>query len=737
MKVTNTILALAYAAIGAANAQYVASSAPARPAPQMPPAVITATQSIFMTPIPIVIADFIYSPAVSSSAVPSLPRPSVPSAPAPAPAPAPVYVAHPPPAPAVPTAIAAPSQAPAEPAPTASQRTYVSHKRDIDQDSMDNLVDGKGAMMFNIDGKSYMLVRLPVDLAKQVADSDVMLRKRATSDDLIADATTKDLDSASLLYDLLGKVFARVIVPVNVNIGISDPEDSSAVDGLARRDFLDNLLGEVIASVVAPINIVADINPDEDGNGLVPNLLGRVSATVQVSPTVTLHIFDSDKNNSADDELLRRDLVEDLLGEIIASAVAPINIVANINPDEDGNGLVPNLLGRVSATVQVSPTITAHLFDSDKNDNELLRRDLIEDLLGEVVASAVAPINIVANINPDEDGNGLVPNLLGRVSATVQVSPTVTAHLFDSEKDSDKLLRRDFLDNLLGEVIASVVAPINIVANINPDEDGNGLVPNLLGRVSATVQVSPTITAHIFDSDKDNSANDELMRRDLLEDLLGEVVASAVAPINIVANINPDEDGNGLVPNLLGRVSATVQVSPTVTAHLFDSEKDSDKLLRRDFLDNLLGEVIASVVAPVNIVANINPDEDGNGLVPNLLGRVSATIQASPTVTLHIFDSDKDESEALVKRSDVPSGIYTEKVDDMHIAIYVPLSTLTKHKSQPNVASLVSAVGSESVQIVSVAPTLAKPMSSAPTHAATEIQNDIYLRIVVPKSSLV
>ncbi|KAJ2845549.1 hypothetical protein GGI22_006522, partial [Coemansia erecta] len=296
------------------------------------------------------------------------------------------------------------------------------------------------------------------------------------------------------------------------------------------------------------------------------------------------------------------------------------------------------------------------------------------------------------------------------------------------------LLRRDFLDNLLGEVIASVVAPVNIVANINPDEDGNGLVPNLLGRVSATIQASPTVTLHIFDSDKDDN---ELLRRDLLEDLLGEVVASAVAPINIVANINPDEDGNGLVPNLLGRVSATVQVSPTVTAHLFDSDKGSDELLRRDFLDNLLGEVIASVVAPVNIVANINPDEDGNGLVPNLLGRVSATVQASPTVTLHIFDSDKDESEALVKRSDVPSGIYTEKVDDMHVAIYVPLSTLTKHKSQPNVASLVSAVGSESVQIVSVAPTLAKPMSSAPTHAATEIQNDIYLRIVVPKSSLI
>ncbi|KAJ2091551.1 hypothetical protein IW138_001779 [Coemansia sp. RSA 986] len=731
MKVTNTIYALTYAAMGAANAQYVASSAPV-----VPPAAIATTQSVFMTPVPIVIADFIYSPAIPKSVMPALPTPIAPSAPAPAPA----YVALP--APAAPTAIAAPSQPPAEPAPTSSQRTYVSHKRDIDQSSMENLVDGKGAMMFNVDGKSYMLVRLPVDMAKQVAESNVALRKRATGDDLITDATTKDLDSSSLLYDLLGKVFARVIVPVNVNVGISDPEDNSGVDGLVRREFLDNLLGEVIASVVAPVNIVANINPDEDGDGLVPNLLGRVSATIQASPTVTLHIFDSDKDESGDDGLLRRDLVEDLLGEVIASVVAPVNIVANINPDEDGNGLVPNLLGRVSATVQVSPTVTLHLFDSDKDESggdELLRRDLVEDLLGEVIASVVAPVNIVANINPDEDGDGLVPNLLGRVSATVQVSPTVTAHLFDSDKDdsgNDELLRRDFLDNLLGEVIASVVAPVNIVANINPDEEGDGLVPNLLGRVSATIQASPTVTLHIFDSDKDESGDDELLRRDLLEDLVGEVVASAVAPINIVANINPDEDGNGLVPNLLGRVSATVQVSPTVTAHLFDSEKGDDELLRRDFLDNLLGEVIASVVAPVNIVANINPDEDGDGLVPNLLGRVSATIQASPTVTLHIFDSDKDESDTLAKRSDVPNGIYTEKVDDMHVAIYVPLSTLTKHKSQPNVASLISAAGSESVQVVSVTPTLAKPMSSAPTPATADIQNDIYLRIVVPKSSL-
>ncbi|KAJ2511556.1 hypothetical protein GGI11_005064 [Coemansia sp. RSA 2049] len=663
MKVTSTIFALAYAAMAVASPHYVASSAPALPTPKSSPVATTAIQSVQVTPVPIVIADFIYSPAIPASVTSGRPAPAVPSAPAPA---VPTYEAHPPPAaPVAPTVIAAPSMPPAAPAPTtSSQPAYVSHKRDIEQSSIDSLVEGKGAMMFEVDGKSYMLMRLPVDLAKKVTDKNIPLVKRANGNDLVAHATTRDLGSDSLLYNLLGKVYLRITVPINVKLGITDPEDNGGSGRLLRRDLLDNLLGEVVASVVAPVNIVANINPDEDGNGLVPNLLGRVSATIQASPTVTLHILDSDKDEQ----------------------------------------------------------------------NDLLRRDLVEDLVGEVLASVVAPVNVIANINPDEDGNGLVPNLLGRVSATVQVSPTVTLHLLDSDKDDDNLHRRDLLDNLLGEVVASAVAPVNIVANINPDEDGNGLVPNLLGRVSATVQVSPTVTLHILDSDKDEQ--NDLLRRDLVEDLVGEVLASVVAPVNVIANINPDEDGNGLVPNLLGRVSATVQVSPTVTLHLLDSDKDDDSLLRRDLLDNLLGEVIASAVAPVNIVANINPDEDGNGLVPNLLGRVSATIQASPTVTLHILDSDKDDSGSLLKRSAAANGIYSEKIDDTHVAIYVPLSTLTKHKSEANVASLLSAAGSESIQVVSVASTPTKLESSAPTPMATGIQNDIYLRIVVPRSSL-
>ncbi|KAJ2015588.1 hypothetical protein IWW57_005661, partial [Coemansia sp. S610] len=254
-----------------------------------------------------------------------------------------------------------------------------------------------------------------------------------------------------------------------------------------------------------------------------------------------------------------------------------------------------------------------------------------------------------------------------------------------------------------------VVAPLNIVANINPDEDGKGLVPNLLGRVSATIQASPTVTAHIFNADNG------LDRRDLVENLLGEVVASVVAPLNIVANINPDEDGKGLVPNLLGRVSATIQASPTVTAHIFNADNGLD---RRDLVENLLGEVVASVVAPLNIVANINPDEDGNGLVPNLLGRVSATIQASPTVTAHIFNAGSSNS-GLFKKDAMSNGIYTERIDDAHVAIYVPLASFVKTKGQGAISSLVSAAGSGNVQVVNMSPTPTMPMSSAPTPATT------------------
>ncbi|KAJ1788036.1 hypothetical protein LPJ62_003076, partial [Coemansia sp. RSA 2167] len=471
MKITNLVFALAYAAASSASTNY-ASSAPAVSTPQQS---FVATrpspaQPVSVTPIPIVVADFVYSPI--AGAAPSVPAPAPPAADYTAKA-APVVSVTAAPANPQPQPIVSmmPLPVPA-PTPTSSYRAYTNNKRDVDQSAIEGLVSGTSAMLFNANGNSYILARLPADLATKAAKNPSVLRKRESEGDLIADATTKDLNSSALLYELIGKIFARVTLPVNANVGISNPEDSG---GLMRRDLLDNILGEVVASAVVPVNIVANISPDEDGNGLVPNLLGRISATIQASPTVTVHIFDADKDES--NELMRRDLLDNILGEVVASAVAPLNIVANINPDEDGNGLVPNLLGRVSATIQASPTVTAHIFDSDKDEsNELMRRNLLDNILGEVVASAVAPVNIVANINPDEDGNGLVPNLLGRVSATIQASPTVTVHIFDADKDeSNELMRRNLLDNILGEVVASAVAPLNIVANINPDEDGNGL----------------------------------------------------------------------------------------------------------------------------------------------------------------------------------------------------------------------------------------------------------------------
>ncbi|KAJ1931421.1 hypothetical protein FBU59_006716, partial [Linderina macrospora] len=310
----------------------------------------------------------------------------------------------------VPSAPPAPTPAPTVPA-TPSYRTNAYNKRDIQQSAIDNLVNGNGAMMFNINGQTYMLLRLPVSIP-QAQQASVPLHKRDTPSSLIDEATTKDLASEALLYEVLGKVFARVLLPANAHVGISQPAGADALSHLLKRDLVPNLLGEVIASAVAPLSIVANIQHDANGNGLVPNLLGDVSATILASPTVTAHILDSGDDSGA---LLKRDLLNNVLGEVIASVVAPLNIVANINPDEDGNGLVPNLLGAVSATIMASPTVTAHIFDAGDNSGDMLKRDLVPNLLGEVIASAVAPLNIVANIQHDADGNGLVPNLLGDV----------------------------------------------------------------------------------------------------------------------------------------------------------------------------------------------------------------------------------------------------------------------------------------------------------------------------------
>ncbi|KAJ2750032.1 hypothetical protein GGI19_005336, partial [Coemansia pectinata] len=326
MKVTNTIFAFAYASMSLAGANYVGTA----PLMSTPIPAVPTVQPVPVMPIPVIVADFIYSPAVPMPPAPPVATPAVTSAQPLAPVPAVGYVASS--APNVPNVPIVPVNPPAQlepsmtvsPAPAPSYRANGAHKREVDQVAIENLVSGTGAMLFNANGSSYMLVRLPVDLAKSVSQGKAALRKRATESDLIDDATTRDLDSSALLYDLLGKVFARVTLPVKTNIGISNPTNDGGLGGLLRRDLVENLLGEVVASVVAPLNIVANINPDEDGNGLLPNLLGRVSATIQASPTVTAHIFNADNDNSG---LFKRDLVENLLGEVVASVVAPVNIV--------------------------------------------------------------------------------------------------------------------------------------------------------------------------------------------------------------------------------------------------------------------------------------------------------------------------------------------------------------------------------------------------------------------------
>ncbi|KAJ1758512.1 hypothetical protein LPJ77_006405, partial [Coemansia sp. RSA 2523] len=240
MKITNLVFALAYAAASSASTNY-ASSAPAVSTPQQS---FVATrpspaQPVPVTPIPIVVADFVYSPI--AGAAPSVPAPAPPAADYTAKA-APVVSVTAAPANPQPQPIVSmmPLPVPA-PTPTSSYRAYTNNKRDVDQSAIEGLVSGTSAMLFNANGNSYILARLPADLATKAAKNPSVLRKRESEGDLIADATTKDLNSSALLYELIGKIFARVTLPVNANVGISNPEDSG---GLMRRDLLDNILGE-------------------------------------------------------------------------------------------------------------------------------------------------------------------------------------------------------------------------------------------------------------------------------------------------------------------------------------------------------------------------------------------------------------------------------------------------------------------------------------------------------------
>ncbi|KAJ2740701.1 hypothetical protein GGI20_005665, partial [Coemansia sp. BCRC 34301] len=249
MKVTNTIFAFAYASVSLASVNYV-GTAPLMPTPV--PA-IPSVQPVPVTPIPVIVADFILSPAVPMPPAPPAATPAVTSVQPVVPAPAAGYVASSAPnVPVAPIVPANPSAQPepsmtAWPAPAPSYRANGVQKREVDQTAIENLVSGTGAMLFNANGSSYMLVRLPMDLAKSVSQSKVALRKRATESDLIDDATTKDLGSSALLYDLVGKVFARVILPVKTNIGITNPTDDGGLGGLLKRDLVENLLGEVVA----------------------------------------------------------------------------------------------------------------------------------------------------------------------------------------------------------------------------------------------------------------------------------------------------------------------------------------------------------------------------------------------------------------------------------------------------------------------------------------------------------
>ncbi|KAI7825766.1 hypothetical protein BX661DRAFT_171740 [Kickxella alabastrina] len=574
MKVTNSIYALAYAAAAMASVNYAASSAPNVPAPvtgiwtrapQVPPATWTIVQPVSITYLPIVIKTRYLpvpptpTPAAVLSSTGTTPKPWMP-----APAPVPAYIASSPPGlpgtavPANPAAQVDPSSISSRikpaptPTPTQSFRGYTSNKRDIDQGTVGSLVQGNGAVVFEANGESYILVRLPQEIAEKVIKTNAVLQKRTTEKDIISDATTKDLGSNSLLYSLFDTIVARIRLPVNSGIGISEPKDGDSNHGFLRREILD--VGQVVASVALPVNANGSVESSDDVDSILAQLLGDINFAAEASPTIVANIDGSDESNASG--LMRRNLIDRLLGVLHLSAVVPLNVNGELNADED------ELLGDISLAIAATPTASIQLGGSgESGSGGLFRRNLLDDTLGVLRINANAPVSIDAIVDSNENGDGVVENLLGDISLAIAATPTASIQLGGSEESgSNGLLRRDILADL-GNVIASVVLPLNVNANIKPNKNGDGVLPNLLGEVSLSIEASPTVVARI--NSPEPTQVDELYRRDI-NGLLRGIFASIAAPLNINANIKPNKNGDGVLPNLLGEVSLSINASPTI-----------------------------------------------------------------------------------------------------------------------------------------------------------------------------
>ncbi|KAJ1900613.1 hypothetical protein LPJ66_001358 [Kickxella alabastrina] len=651
MKVTNSIYALAYAAAAMASVNYAASSAPNVPAPvtgiwtrapQVPPATWTIVQPVSITYLPIVIKTRYLpvpptpTPAAVLSSAGTTPKPWMP-----APAPVPAYVASSLPGlpgtavPANPAAQVDPSSisswikpAPT-PTPTQSFRGYTSNKRDIDQGTVGSLVQGNGAVVFEANGESYILVRLPQEIAEKVIKTNAVLQKRTTEKDIISDATTKDLGSNSLLYSLFDTIVARIRLPVNSGIGISEPKGSGNNRGFLRREILD--VGQFVASVALPVNVNGSAESSDDVDSILAQLLGDINFAAEASPTIVANIDGSDESDASG--LMRRNLIDRLLGVLHLSAVVPLNVNGELNADEDGDGLLEQLLGDISLAVTASPTVNIKLGDSDESSSGgLFRRNLLDDTLGVLRINANAPVSIDAIVDSNENGDGVVENLLGNISLAIAATPTASIQLGGSdESGSGGLFRRNLLDDTLGVLRINANAPVSIDAIIDSNESGNGSGSNLLGDISLAIAATPTASIQLGGSEE--SGSNGLVRRDILADL-GNVIASVVLPLNVNANIKPNKNGNGVLPNLLGEVSLSIEASPTVVARINNPEPTQvDELYRRD-INGLLRGIFASIAAPLNINANIKPNKNGDGVLPNLLGEVSLSINASPTIVV-------------------------------------------------------------------------------------------------------
>ncbi|KAJ1919503.1 hypothetical protein H4219_001974 [Mycoemilia scoparia] len=265
------------------------------------------------------------------------------------------------------------------------------------------------------------------------------------------------------------------------------------------------------------------------------------------------------------------------------------------------------------------------------------KRGLVQDLLADTNAFVSAPIDVSVIDKAGNAGEGAIPKLLGDIHATVQATPTVTAHVHQRDLGP--------LNHVLEGLMADVNAPVNVNAHVTPVPGG----ANLLGSLTAAVHATPTLNVDSHNPLKrdlplvGNLLGGLLGRRDLgpLQHLLEGLMADVNAPVNVNAHVTPVPGG----ANLLGSLTAAVHATPTLNVDSHNPLKRDLPLVgnllggllgRRGLLQDLLADtnILASIPADISLVDQAGPN--GEGVVPKLVGNLDATVRATPTASIAI-----------------------------------------------------------------------------------------------------